>query len=55
MRGCLVDPIPNSPNSHHINCTADSKENYFEILRINGLKENHEVRNKYSQIQTNTF
>ena len=26
--GFLVDPIPNSPNSHHKNCIADRKENY---------------------------
>ena len=24
----LVDPIPSSPNSHHKNCMADSKETY---------------------------
>ena len=24
----LVDPIASSPNSHHKNCMADSKENY---------------------------
>ena len=24
--GLLVDPIPNSQNSHHKNCMADSKE-----------------------------
>ena len=24
----VVDPIPNSPNLHHRNCVADSKENY---------------------------
>lgn len=23
----LVDPVPNSPNSHHENCMAESKEN----------------------------
>ena len=28
LGGFLVDPIPNSPNSHHKNCIADSKENY---------------------------
>ena len=28
IRGVLVDPIPNSPNLHHNNCMADSKENY---------------------------
>ena len=26
--GLWVDPVPNSPNQHHKNCTADSKENY---------------------------
>lgn len=25
--GFLGDPIPNSPNSHHENCMAESKEN----------------------------
>ena len=29
IRVLLVDPIPNSPNYHHINCMADSKENYL--------------------------
>ena len=24
----LVDPIPSSPNSHHKNCMADSKEDH---------------------------
>ena len=28
VRGLLVDPIPNSPNQHHENCRAESKE-YF--------------------------
>ena len=28
IKGLLVDPIPNSPNGHHKNCMADSKENY---------------------------
>ena len=27
-RGLLVDPISNSPNKHHENCMADTKENY---------------------------
>ena len=34
----VVDPIPNSPNQHHKNYTADSKNNTEEILwgeRIN--------------------
>ena len=26
--GLLVDPMPNSLNYHHLNCMADSKENY---------------------------
>ena len=25
--GLLVDPISNSPNKHHKNCMADTKEN----------------------------
>ena len=28
IRGLLVDPISNSPNKHHNNFMADSKENY---------------------------
>ena len=28
IKGLLVDPKPNSPNLHHKNCMADSKENY---------------------------
>ena len=28
IEGLLVDPIPNSPNSHDKNCSADSEENY---------------------------
>ena len=28
IRRLLVDPIPNSPNKHHKNYMADSKENY---------------------------
>ena len=32
IRGLLVDPIPYSPNYHHINCMADSKENYSQNL-----------------------
>ena len=27
-RGLLVDPISNSPNKHHENCMAVTKENY---------------------------
>ena len=27
--GLKVDPIQNSPNSHHNNCMASSKENYW--------------------------
>ena len=27
-RGLLVDPIPNSPNQHHMNCMADNKKIY---------------------------
>ena len=27
IRGLQVDPIPNSSNSHHITCIADSREN----------------------------
>ena len=26
--GLKVDPIQNSPNSHHKSCTASSRENY---------------------------
>ena len=28
VRGLLVDPIPNSPNLHHKNGMANSRENY---------------------------
>ena len=28
INGLFVDPIPNSPNLHHRNCVADSKENH---------------------------
>ena len=28
LRGLLVDPTPNSLNSHHKNCMADSRKNY---------------------------
>ena len=34
IRGLLVDPIPNSPNERHMNCIADSKENYQEIVGV---------------------
>ena len=36
--GLLLDPIPNSSNWHHYNCMEDSKENYIEILGVNGQK-----------------
>ena len=40
----LVDPIPNSLNSHHKTCMADSKENYCtEIFGVKGLKANFPV------------
>ena len=38
IRVLLVDPIPNSPNCHHINCMADSKENYLWNLGSLGVK-----------------
>ena len=38
IRVLLVDPIPNSPNYHHINCMADSKENYLWNLGNLGVK-----------------
>ena len=38
IRVLLVDPIPNSPNYHHINCMADSKENYLWNLGSLGVK-----------------
>ena len=37
-RGILVDLIPNSPNLHHKNCMANSKENYYYDLGIDGVK-----------------
>ena len=27
IKGIISDPIPNTPNYHHQNCMADSKEN----------------------------
>ena len=30
-KGCLVNSKPNSPNSHHKNCVADSN-NLLELL-----------------------
>ena len=38
LGGFLLDPIPNSPNSHHKNCTADSKENYQWDLGMKGQR-----------------
>ena len=38
LGGFLVDPIPNSPNSHHKNCIADSKENYQWDLGMKGQR-----------------
>ena len=28
IKGLLIDPIPNSPNPHHMNRMTESKENY---------------------------
>ena len=33
----VVDAIPNSPNQHHKNYMADSKNNTEEILGVKGL------------------
>ena len=38
LGGFLVDPIPNSLNSHHKNCIADSKENYQWDLGMKGQR-----------------
>ena len=37
IMGLLVDLIPNSPNKHQKNCTADSRENYQRDLGEKGL------------------
>ena len=39
FRGLLVNPTPNSPNEHHNNCTADSKENNWWDLRSERVKQ----------------
>ena len=38
ISGLLVDPVPSSPNLHHMNCMEDSKENYERYLGVRGLK-----------------
>ena len=41
MRGLLVDPIPNSPNLHHKNGMANSRENYRIDIgseRVKGMR-----------------
>ena len=35
----LVDPIPSSPNSHHKNCMAESKENYKWDLESENINQ----------------
>ena len=37
MRGLLVNPITNHPNSHHKNCVTDNKVNYYVTLGVKGL------------------
>ena len=38
LGGFSVDPMPNSPNSHHRNCIADRKENYQWDLGMKGQR-----------------
>ena len=37
FRGLLIDPIPNSPNSHNKNCMAEIKGNYQSDLDSEGV------------------
>ena len=49
IRG-LLDPIPNSPNYHHKNCIADSKENYYWDVGRERVKWYYSVQTIYCVI-----
>ena len=46
IKGLLIDLIPNSPNPHHKNRMAESKENYSRILDHTKNKIYVHFRNK---------